>query len=110
MNRVIGLEHPTTVRTTLAIEATKLLADGIDELLVTAALELWLDKPHLHPRTLPSLVSEVIRGRNRPRPLGTTDRRIAEWEALKDDPDPALLAAAGIPMPTRLKALPGGAA
>jgi hypothetical protein len=43
-------------------------------------------------------------------PVATTDRRIAEAELLKDNPNPAVLAAAGIPIPTRLKALRGGAA
>jgi len=52
--------------------------------------------------------------RSSPRPLrtsvATADRRIAEAELLKDNPDPAVLAAAGIPIPPRLTALPGGAA
>jgi hypothetical protein len=110
VDQAIGREHPHAVRTALAIESGGLLLAGHDAELIAAALGLWLTKPHLGPRSLPSLVSEAIRTRDKPARMGTADRRIAEAELLKDNPNPAILAAAGIPYPTRLKALPGGAA
>ncbi|MDG3012402.1 hypothetical protein G4X40_19870 [Rhodococcus sp. D2-41] len=60
---LIPIEHPQAVRTALAIESGALLKSGTPEPDVHAALERWLAKPNLGPRTLPSLVSEVIRER-----------------------------------------------
>jgi hypothetical protein len=103
VDATIGREHPNSVRVALAIEVNALLSSGTDHDLISAALALWLDKPHLGPRTLPSLVSEAIRNRDhRPtlksRP-STTDQRIADIQALKtkftDDPPPHLLALPG---------------
>lgn len=103
VDAAIGREHPHTVRTALAVDVGALLVDGTDPDLVSAALRLWLHKPHLGPRSLPSLVSEVIRLRNRPashaRP-STTDQRVAAIQALKDpftesEPLPMLRAITG---------------
>jgi hypothetical protein len=84
VDRAIGRNHPSAVRTALAIEVKGLLRDGIDPELITATLELWLTKPNCGPRVLPSLVSEVIKTReaaNRPThlapvtELATSDQR-----------------------------------
>ncbi|WP_145961951.1 hypothetical protein [Rhodococcus ruber] len=89
---VIPLEHPQATRTALAIEAGTLLKSGSTETDIRTALTLWLTKATLGPRTLPSLVSEVIRSRNQP-PRGTpttatstTDQRVAQAQALKSQP------------------------
>lgn len=63
VNRAVGLEHPHTVRTALAIEVGTLLKTGSSPDVISEALALWLEKPNLGPRVLPSLVSEVIRRR-----------------------------------------------
>jgi len=112
VDRAIGLNHPSAVRTDLAIQVTGLLRDEISEDLITAALKLWLVKPTLGPRTLPSLVSEVIRTRDAivnppaqspPRP-STTDQRVAAVLALRDE------MCGGDAASVNLFALPGGAA
>ncbi|WP_317754720.1 hypothetical protein [Rhodococcoides kroppenstedtii] len=59
---VIPEEHPQAVKTALAIKAGELIKSGTDITIVEAALALWMTKPHLGPRALPSLVSEVIKG------------------------------------------------
>ncbi|MDB2211756.1 MULTISPECIES: hypothetical protein [Mycobacteroides] len=61
----IPATHPAAVRTELRLQASALLKDGQSEELVGAALALWTTKS-LHPKTLPSLVSELINGRNQP--------------------------------------------
>lgn len=61
----IPAKHPAAVRTELRLQASALLKDGQSEELVGAALALWTTKG-LHPKTLPSLVSELINGRNQP--------------------------------------------
>jgi hypothetical protein len=111
VNQIIGIEHPSAVRTALAIEAGGLLTAGHEPELIAAALGLWLTKPHLGPRTLPSLASEVIRTRDTTdQPLkrsrsSTTDQRIADILALRAEMggDP------NTPLPD-LFVLPGGAA
>jgi hypothetical protein len=89
----VPAEHPQATRTALAIEAGTLLHAGTPAADVSAALELWLSKPNLGPRTLPTLVSEVIRTRDRPtingHAVSTSDLRFAQAQALKlpgDDP------------------------
>ncbi|KJF21939.1 hypothetical protein C7T36_18335 [Rhodococcus sp. AD45-ID] len=71
VREVIPGEHPQATKTALSIEAGTLIKTGtpIDD--VKAALALWLSKPNLGPRTLPSLVSEVIRNRNPTLPVST---------------------------------------
>jgi hypothetical protein len=79
-------EHPQAVRSGLAIESTTLLKSGSSESDVREALTLWLSKPNLGPRVLPSLVSEAIRKRAGPKPgtrRSTTDDRMAAIQALK---------------------------
>lgn len=116
VNSAIGKEFPSAVRTALAIEAGRLLLDGHPPALISQALHLWLEKPSLGPKTLPLLVADVLRAARAPasgQGLSTADRRVLELELLKDNPDPravAALAAAGVPIPTHLRALPGGAA
>ncbi|MFT8181239.1 hypothetical protein ACLXNF_26990 [Mycobacteroides chelonae] len=68
-NRLVGehipARHPASVKTELRLQASALLKDGQPEALVAEALQLWTTK-NLHPKTLPSLVSELINGRNQP--------------------------------------------
>ncbi len=82
---LIPAEHPQAIRSGLAVEAATLLKAGTPETDIRDALRLWLAKPNLGPRVLPSLVSEVIRNRSpvvltRP---STTDQRVASIQALK---------------------------
>ena len=90
----IPANHPQATKTALALEAGTLLKAGTPAADVSAALVLWLTKPNLGPRTLPSLVSEVIRTRDRPPAAGaftrpsTTDARIAAVQSLKRNPEP----------------------
>ncbi|WP_051179733.1 hypothetical protein [Nocardia concava] len=81
-------EHPHPVRTDLAIRAGALLKSGTPEADVRAALALWLTKPNVGPGVLPSLVSEVVKNRNRPAataaPGGSTaDQRVAQAQAVR---------------------------
>lgn len=94
----------------LGRHADNLLRDGADPEHVLAALQAWDHRDNAAPGLLPHLHDDAVR-RTRPTTpqLSATDRRIAEAEALKDNPDPAVLAAAGLPIPPRLRALPGGA-
>lgn len=84
---VVPIEHPQAVKTALAMEVGMLLKSGTPEADVRGALELWLSKSGLGPRTLPSLVSEVIRNRATPRPgaarPSTTDARVQAVQAAK---------------------------
>ncbi|MFD6677516.1 hypothetical protein ACFWDA_24545 [Rhodococcus zopfii] len=89
----IPANHPQATKTALALEAGILLKAGTPAEDIAAALELWLAKPNLGPRTLPSLVSEVIRNRDRRTPVGgtvtalsTADQRVAQAQALKNAP------------------------
>lgn len=59
---IVPEQHPQAVRTELALQAGQLMKSGTDSGLVESALTLWMTKPHLGPRALPSLVSEVIKG------------------------------------------------
>lgn len=65
VRETIPAEHPQPVRTELALQASTLIKTGSAADDVAAALRLWLTKS-LGPKTLPSLVSEVINTRNRP--------------------------------------------
>ncbi|OZF41892.1 hypothetical protein [Rhodococcus sp. 14-2470-1a] len=88
IREAIPVEHPQAVRTALALEVKMLLAGGTSHEDVKSALGLWMQKPGLGPRTLPSLVSEVIRGRSAPartaaaRP-STTDARVQAVQEAK---------------------------
>jgi hypothetical protein len=64
---VIPDTEPSAVRTELALQAAAMLRQQppIPSEDIRAGLELWLTKPDLGPRTLPSLVSTIQRGRNR---------------------------------------------
>lgn len=57
--------HPSAVLSELRNQANALLLDGQPEELVAEALRLWSSKG-VHPKVLPSLVSEVITGRQQP--------------------------------------------
>lgn len=62
---IIPETHPSAVRTELRLQASALLNDGQPPDTVAEALHLWTAK-NVHPKTLPSLVSEVINHRNKP--------------------------------------------
>lgn len=107
---------PTSELNKLAVEITALLGDGIATRHVVAGLAKWSSKPY-PPSSLPSFVAEVMRGgstANTERRIATSDRKLAEAELLKDNPDPAVLALGGltiadVPGGPHLRALPGGA-
>jgi hypothetical protein len=120
---VIPLSEPGSIRIALAIEANAMLhqAEPISPEDIRAGLELWLSKPELGPKTLPSLVSTIKRQRNKPatngaylppdqRPLTKREQAHIELELMKDNPNPDVLRQFGIDPTTRLKALPGAAA
>lgn len=65
VSQIIPSEHPPATLTELRLQTSALLKAGQPEALVAQALELWTTKA-LHPKTLPSLVSELINGRNQP--------------------------------------------
>lgn len=88
---IIPSGHPQPVKTELALQAGSMLVSGTPDSDVRAALELWLTKPNLGPKVLPSLVSEVIKSRDRPRANGhtftsTADERVAQAQALRSTP------------------------
>lgn len=91
VREAVPAEHPQASRTALALEAGALLKAGTPTDDVTDALQIWLSKPHLGPRTLPTLVSDVIRQRaaisrtNTPS-ASTADQRVAAVQALKQNP------------------------
>lgn len=105
VDAAIGREHPHTVRTALAIEVGVLLVTDTDHELVFAALRLWLEKPHLGPRSLPSLVSEAIRMRNRP----ALKTRASASDTALAEVDAAFAAYENQTITPVLRALPGGA-
>lgn len=106
VDAAVGREHPHAVRTALAIGVGNALLNGISRDVILAALVLWLEKPHLGPGALPSLISEVIRTRNRPRgkarqlasdtALAEVEAAFAAYEQQQDNP-------------SHLRALPRGA-
>lgn len=63
VSQIIPAEHPPATLTELRLQTSALLKAGQPEALVVQALELWTTKA-LHAKTLPSLVSELINGRN----------------------------------------------
>lgn len=84
VDAAIGRDHPHTVRTALAIEVGEQLLAGTSRRHIFAALVLWLDKPHLGPKALPTLISEVIRleGKSGGKPRqSATDTALAEVDA-----------------------------
>ncbi|QST89828.1 hypothetical protein [Mycobacteroides abscessus] len=89
VSQIIPSEHPPATLTELRLQTSALLKAGQPEALVAQALELWTTKA-LHPKTLPSLVSELINGRSSPvpgavRPVqSTSDQRVAQVQALKN--------------------------
>lgn len=62
---IIPKTHPAAVRTELRLQASALLKEGQPPDLVAAALHLWTTK-NVHPKTLPSLLSELINQANKP--------------------------------------------
>lgn len=94
---VIPDRHPTAVRTELAMQAGALLKSGTPADDVEAALRLWLDK-RVGPKVLPSLVSDVIKARDRPGgnlPARRTDRRSTTDERVAETLDMAAKYEAG---------------
>lgn len=86
---VLPKGHPPATQTALAHEVGAMLVAGNEHADIRAGLELWLDKPTLGPRTLPSLVSEVIRSRDRPRvnghAVGAATTKAAGWLAIGEN-------------------------
>lgn len=109
-----GHDQPYRHRTyrELGKHADTLIRDGADPELVLNALRRWdTHSGRTNPGLLPHLYDDAVRAtRPAPPPVSTGDRRFAEAELLKDNPNPAVLAAAGIPLPPQLRALQGGAA
>jgi hypothetical protein len=70
VSQIISAEHPPATLTELRLQASALLNAGQPEQLVADALALWTTKS-LHPKTLPSLVSELINSRNQPNRNGS---------------------------------------
>ncbi|MBF6393856.1 hypothetical protein IU443_28415 [Nocardia farcinica] len=70
---VIPDSEPAAVRTELALQASAMLRQDppIPAEDIRAGLKLWLSKPELGPRSLPSLVSTISRGRNAPAAAST---------------------------------------
>lgn len=103
-------EHPQPVRSELAIQAAALLHAGTPAGDVEAALGLWLAKPHLGPRALPSLVSEAIRDRTTPatpsgrRKLTAREQAHIDLELMKDHPNPDVLRQFGLDPATAIPA------
>lgn len=94
VSQIIPAGHPPATLTELRLQASALLKAGQPEHLVSDALALWTTKG-LHPKTLPSLVSELINTRNTPNakpnaPNGpsTSDTKVNDWLALAN-PAPA---------------------
>lgn len=70
---IIPDSHPTAVRTELRLQASALLNQGQPPDLVADALRLWATKT-VHPKTLPSLVSELINQANKPATTSTNGK------------------------------------
>lgn len=61
VNEVIPPEHPAVVRRQLASKVAELLNDGTGEVILAAALRLWLTKANAGVSLLPHLVSDAVR-------------------------------------------------
>jgi len=88
VRRVIPDTHPAAVRTELRLQASALIKDGQEPGDVEAALQLWLAKPGVGPRVLPSLLSDVIKARAAPARNGA-DRKGNDYMRLAAQLDPA---------------------
>jgi len=120
---VIPDSEVRAVKFELALQANAMLHQQppVAEDDIRAALELWLTKPGLGPKALPSLVSTILRTRNQAaakttylppgqRPLTNREQAHIDLERMKDHPNPEILAQYGLTPTTRLKELPGAAA
>lgn len=67
---IIPKTHPNAVRTELRLQSSALLNEGQPPDIVAAALRLWNTK-NVHPKTLPSLISELINRNGKPDPTST---------------------------------------
>ncbi|MGW6698820.1 hypothetical protein [Nocardia sp. NPDC055049] len=112
----LGAGHSQAVITDLSLRAGALLKEGVPEVDVRAALDMWAAKSGIGPGLLPSLVSDVVKARARPAQqtgnsgrLSAREQRLVDAELLKDSPDPAILRSAGIEPQPHLRAIPGGA-
>lgn len=105
VDAAIGRNHPHAVRTDLAIQVGEQLLAGMSRHHIFAALTLWLEKPHLGPRALPSLISEVIRMENKP----PGKRRAIASETVEAEIDAAFTAFTNDADGPHLRALPRGA-
>lgn len=86
VRELIPTTIPAAERTMLRIKASALLNAGTSREDVSAALRLYLVKPHLGAGALPALASEVIRSRAAPQqnPTGASpvDTKVNDWLAL----------------------------
>ena len=91
VRELIPLDHPQAVRTELANRAGALLLGGTPETDVREALSLWLTKPNLGPKTLDSLVSEIVKTRDhqhRSATNGAATSKAAGWLAVGEQLEP----------------------
>jgi hypothetical protein len=79
IRNVVPREHSQATKTALALEASAMLVAGTPEDDVRATLELWLTKPNLGPRTLPHLLSDVIRSRAPTPGVGAATTKAQGW-------------------------------
>lgn len=105
VDAAIGRSHPHAVRTDLAIQVGEQLLAGMSRRYIFAALTLWLEKPHLSPKALPSLISEAIRMESK---QAKKTRTIAS-ETVDAEIDAAFAAFTNTTNGTHLRALPRGA-
>lgn len=81
--------HPRTVVTRLRDETEELLKSGTDPDLIKEALALWLDKPHMGPGGLATLVSELIKRRTaKPQHRGADAKAMRYANRLETDAEP----------------------
>jgi hypothetical protein len=93
VREIISKEHPNATLSELRLQASALINQGQTETDVAEALRLWTQK-NLHPKTLPSLVSDVIKSRDRPPPPAArkVNRGLELAQQLGNDNPPELTA------------------
>jgi hypothetical protein len=94
VREIISKKHPEAVKTELRLQASALLNQGQSEELVAESLRLWTQK-QLHPKTLPSLVSELINGHEARAPalravVGGHDAKVNDYLAYANPQRPEL--------------------
>jgi hypothetical protein len=78
VGRIIPPDYPNAIRTELRLQANALLKEGQPPNAIEAALELWLTKPGIGPRLLPSLLADILKNSNRTTRNGT-DAKGSQW-------------------------------